>query len=83
MSYYEKVVQLIRTFLLKIRSIGHTVYIAICKSHLIIKISAEISGALNTPSITTCKDCLTDQNMLPKKSEALYSHTMLEHAKII
>jgi len=33
--------------------------------------------------IGTCKGCLSDQNILPKKSEALDSHPMLGHAKVV
>jgi len=33
--------------------------------------------------IGTCKGCLSDQDILPKKSEALDSHPMLGHAKVV
>jgi len=45
--------------------------------------SWEITGTALTTYVGTCKGHLTDQNILLKKSEALHSHTMLEHAKII
>jgi len=42
--------------------------------------SREIRGTGLTHYVGTFKDCLSDQNI---KSEALDSHTMLEHAKIV
>jgi len=43
----------------------------------------EITGTGLTIYVGTCKDCLSDQNISPEKSEALDSQTMLEHAKIV
>jgi len=43
----------------------------------------EIRGTALTCYIGTCKGHLTDQNILPEKSKALHSQTMLEHAKVI
>jgi len=46
-------------------------------------LSWEIRGTALTYYIGTCKGHLTDQSIFPEKSEALHSHTMLEHAKVI
>jgi hypothetical protein len=43
----------------------------------------EIRGTGLTSYIGTCKGCLSDQDISPKKSKALDSHTMLEHAKVV
>jgi len=43
----------------------------------------EIRSTALTAYVGTCKGHLTDQNILPEKSEALHSQSMLEHAKII
>jgi hypothetical protein len=45
--------------------------------------SWEIRGTGLTNYIGTCKGCLSDQNILPEKSEALDSPAMLEHAKVV
>jgi len=42
-----------------------------------------IRGIPLTRYVGTCKGHLTDQNILPEQSEALHSHPMLEHAKVI
>ena len=46
-------------------------------------LSKEIRGTALTYYIETCKGHLTDHNILSEKSEALHSHTMLEHGKVI
>jgi hypothetical protein len=43
----------------------------------------EIRGTGLTGYVRTCQGHLTDQNMSSEKSEALDSHAMLEHAKVI
>jgi hypothetical protein len=43
----------------------------------------EIRGTRLTSYIGTCQNHLTDQNVSSEKSEALDSHAMLEHAKVI
>jgi Fe-S cluster biogenesis protein NfuA len=43
----------------------------------------EIRGTGLTAYIGTCKGCLSDQDILTENSEALDSHPMLEHAKVI
>jgi len=45
--------------------------------------SCEIRSTALTSYVGTCKGHLTDQNILPEKSEALHSQAILEHAKII
>ena len=45
--------------------------------------SWEIRDTALTAYVGTCKGDLTDQNILSEKSEALHSHPMLEHAKVI
>ena len=45
--------------------------------------SWEIRGTGLTSYVGTCKGHLTNQDIPPEKSEALHSHTMLEHAKVI
>jgi len=42
-----------------------------------------IRGIALTPYVVTCKGHLTNQNIFPEKSEALHSHTILEHTKVI
>ena len=46
-------------------------------------LSWEIRGTGLTAYVGTCKDCLSDQDISFEKSEALNSHTMLEHAKVV
>ena len=43
--------------------------------------SWEIRGTALTRYVGKCKGHLTNQNVLPEKSEALHSHPMLEHTK--
>jgi hypothetical protein len=43
----------------------------------------EIRSTRLTTYIGTCKDCLSDQDIPTEKSEALDSHAMLEHAKVV
>jgi len=43
----------------------------------------EVRGTGLTRYVVTCKGCLSDQDIPPEKSEALDSHTMLEHAKVV
>jgi hypothetical protein len=43
----------------------------------------EIRGTGLTDYVRTCQGYLTDQNIYSEKSEALDSHAMLEHAKVI
>jgi len=45
--------------------------------------SWEIRGTALTSYVGTCKNYLTDQNILSEKSETLHSLSMLEHAKVI
>jgi len=42
-----------------------------------------VRGTGLTAYIGTCKGCLSDQDIFPEKSEALDSHAMLEHAKVV
>jgi hypothetical protein len=43
----------------------------------------EIRGTRLTAYVGTCKGCLSDQDIPTEKSEALDSHPMLEHAKVV
>jgi len=43
----------------------------------------EIRGTGLTHYVETCKGCLSDQNIPFEKSEALDSHPMLEHVKVV
>ena len=43
----------------------------------------EIRNTRLTCYVRTCKECLSDQNISSKKSEALDLHPMLEHTKVI
>ena len=55
-----------------------------CKSHLADQnLFWNIRGSEHTTYVTTYNDYLTDQNIFHEKSEALHSHSMLEHAKVI
>jgi len=68
----------------EIRGTALTSYVGTFKCHFWSEHSSqEIRGTALTSYIGTCKGYLTDQNTFPKKSEALHSHSMLEHAKVI
>jgi len=43
----------------------------------------EIRGTGLTDYVGTCKGCLSDQDIPSEKSQALDSHAMLEHAKVV
>ena len=45
--------------------------------------SKEIRGTALTCYIGTCNGHLTNQNVLPEKSETMHSHPILEHEKVI
>jgi len=45
--------------------------------------SWEIKGTGPTHCVGTCKGCLSDQNILPEKSEALDPPPMLEHTRVV
>ena len=85
MLEHAKVIWLIRiSFLRNQRHCTHTLCWNMQRSfdwseHL----SWEIRGTTLTRYVGTCKGHLTDQNILPEKSEALYSQAMLEHTKVI
>ncbi len=80
-----KIIWLIRTFLL--RNQRHWTHMLCWNMQRLFDWSEhsfwEIRGTGLTCYVGTCKDYLTDQNIPFEKSEALDSHAMLEHAKII
>jgi len=82
---HAKVIWLIRTFFLKNqRHCTHNLYWNMQRSFNWSEHPFwEIRGTALTFYVGTCKSHLTDQNILPEKSEALHSHTILEHAKVI
>ena len=65
----------------EMRGTGLTSYVGMFdwSEHL----SWEMRGTGLTPYVRTCKGCLIDQNISSKKSEALDSQPMLEHAKVV
>jgi len=85
MLEHAKVIWLIRTsFLRNQRHCTHNLCWNMQRSfdwseHL----SWEIRGTALTFYIGTCKGHLNDQDIFPEKSEALHSHSILEHAKVI
>jgi len=68
----------------EIRGTGLTSYVGTCKSHWLIRTSLLGNQSTGLTSyVGTCKGNLTDQDVPAEKSEALDSHAMLEHAKVI
>ena len=81
---HTKIVWMIRTSLL--RNQRHWTHILCWNMQRMFEwwnSSWEIKGTGLTFYSRTCKDCLSDQNIPPDKSEALDSQPMLEHAKIV
>jgi hypothetical protein len=85
MLEHAKVIWLIRTSLL--RNQRHQTYILCWNMPRSFDWSEylfwEISGTGLTCYVRTCQGHLTNQNISSEKSEALDSHAMLEHAKVI
>ena len=85
MLEHTKVIWVIRTSLL--RNQRHWTHILCWNIQRLFEWSGhsswEIRGTGLTSYVGTCKGCLSDQNTPPEKSEALDSHPMLEHTKII
>ena len=82
---HTKVVWVIRTFLL--RNQRHWTHILCQNMQRLFEWSGhpswEIKGTRLTPYVRICKGCLSEQDIPPKKSEALDSHPILGHAKVV
>ena len=82
---HAKVVWVIKTSLLKSqRHCTHQLCWNMQKVVWVIRTSLlrEIKSTALTNYVGTCKDCLSNQDIPPEKSEALDSQTMLEYAKV-
>jgi len=85
MLEHAKVVWVIRTSLLKNQR--HWTHRLCCNMQRLFEWSGHPSWEVRDTGLTgyigTCKGCLSDQDIPPEKSEALDSHAMLEHKKVV